>query len=285
MLKYLILLLIVFQVYDYLRTLKYEYINSNINSIEFKNYFISLVRKIDIASDRIINNIYVFLYFSVIFFIFVFYIVYRKFLIIVPSILVSCIFLLLPYIYINIRYEKKNDLLTLETTKFISKLSQYATIKQDIYYCFEKSVDGTNGYLKKIIEEFLLSVKYEGYMDDKFDILILKSENEMLRNLMINLKQAAYSRGDLVELISRLEEESYKLYSERERRRVNIHFSMMGIYFSMITVLLVSYLFYIKKTIRVFYFDTLLGNYLISIFIILFLFGILLTIGIRKFNY
>ncbi len=283
--KYLIFLLILFEIYLYLKTLKYEYINSPINSMVFKHPFFRLIRKIDIASDQVIPNIYVFFYLSVIVFIFTFYMVYCEFLILLPSILIGLLGSMLPYIYISVKYEKTNDLLTLEVTKFISKLSQYATIKQDIYYCFEKSVDGTNGYLKNMIEDFLVSVKYEGYMDDKFDRIILKTENELLRNLMINLKQAAYSRGDLVQLISRLEEESYKLYSERERRKFDTHFSMIAIYFSMFVILLITYIFYSKESIRVFYFETVLGNYLISFFIILFLFGIVLTIGIRKFNY
>jgi hypothetical protein len=193
---------------------------------------------------------------------------------------------LLPYIFIDLKSQNQSNDLSLEVSKLISSLTRWAVVREDIYYCFSKAVDQIDGHLKNYVSEFLLQVKYSGHINLAFDMIIQNTKHEMLRNLMINLQQATYCKGDLIGLLERLEEESYLIYGEHERRKSETYFDKIAIYFSIVCVLIMSIVvLYLNVKMREFYLYTTVGNYMISFFSLLFFIGVYLASKITSFNY
>jgi len=203
-----------------------------------------------------------------------------------PSFVLGFILSMIPSLIIDFISQHSNNQLSLEVAKFISVLTRWSVIKEDIYFCFEKSIDQIEPPLKLFISDFLMHVKYSGHIGYAFDIIIDQTHNEMLRNLMINLQQTTYSKGDLVELLERLEEESYQIFGEHERRKTETYFDKIAIYFSIICVLLMTITVLVtNRQMQEFYLYTPIGQYLLSFFSILFFLGIYVSSRITSFNY
>lgn len=291
MLKHIFFLWILVVIYNLLASYSYNPYDLSVNSIGFKSlYLYRLHKKITYTThgkpfaEKL--NVYNFLYISCMLFIFGWIISFSYTELILPSFVLGFILSMIPSLIIDSISQYSNNQLSLEVAKFISVLTRWSVIKEDIYYCFEKSIDQIELPLKLYISDFMMYVKYSGHIGYAFDIIIDQTHNEMLRNLMINLQQITYSKGDLVELLERLEEESYQIFGEHERRKTETHFDKIAIYFSITCVLIITVMvLLINIKMQEFYLHTTVGQYLLSFFSILFFLGIYVSTKITSFNY
>ncbi len=204
----------------------------------------------------------------------------------VPSLILTFIILIMPFIVLNIMEQNRNNLISKELTRFISIISRWSIVKDDIYYCFEKSLDQISDPIKSNISDFLINVKYTGNISYAFDMLLLQSNNELYRNFVINIRQAEQSKGDLSLLLDNLEDEVYKIQAENDRRKSVTLKDRTLIYITMIAVLLIGIcIIKFNANIREFYLDTVFGKYLLTSYSILFFFGVYVTSKITTFDY
>lgn len=273
-------------VYDFFNEWEYDMLHLDMNSIHIKKrYWMKLNHKLSILGIKQFN-IYSYLFLMVVVFTLTFIYIYHLSNLFVPSLVLATLTASMPYIYLDLKIQKNNQNLSIEVSKLISTLTRWAVVKDDIYYCFSKAVVQLNDPLKEYISDFLLQVRYSGHIHMAFDTLIQQTKHEMLRNLMINLQQATYCKGDLVELLERLEEESYLIYGEHERRKSETYFDKLAIYFSILTVLVMSVIVLVfNEKMQGFYLNTTMGHYMISVFSILFFLGVYFASQITTFNY
>lgn len=282
----LMAIMLLYIVYDYLSSLDYNYLSIDINSINIRYYWLQKLSKKIKHAHQTTLTVYSLLYISLLLCLFSGALLYGLTLLLVPSLVVGLLFGCIPYLYIDLKAQLINKTLSLDVSQFISILARWAVVKEDIYYCFEKSLDQIDGPLKLYVEDFILQVRYSGHIGYAFDIVIQSTHHEMLRTLMINLQQTTYSKGDLQELLERLEEESYQILGEHERRKTETYFDIVAIYFSIACVLLMTVvIFIINVQMRNFYLYTALGQYMMSVFSILFFIGVYIASKITTFNY
>lgn len=279
------LIVIGFALFYYLNDIAYISYESDKNSIRIKTSILTHLHK-KLSYAGLNYTVYSFIYLSVIIGLLVGSICYGYTRIVFTSLILSFISLLFPWIVIDIKGQKTNNLLSLEVSKLISGLARWSIIKDDIFYCFEKSVDQLNEPLKSYVQDFILQVKYSGHIGYAFDIVIEKTQHEMLRTLMINLQQSSHSKGNLQELLEHLEEESYQIFGEHERRKTELYFDRIAILFCISLVLMVTIIvFLINEPMRSFYLTTDLGQNLLSVFTLLFFLGVVNATRINSFNY
>jgi len=284
----IVLSVVIMLVFEYLSTLEFRQVYLEVNSIKLRSLITSRLQKKMAISEKLKNcfNVYNLIFVVILLFIYFSAICFKLTKLLIPSISIGLLFCTLPIIYVELQEQKYHNNLSLEVTKLISCLTRWAVVKEDVYFCFLKSIDQLDGPLKQYINEFLMQVKYSGHISLAFDHIIQYTQHEMLRNLMINLQQTAYSKGDLVGILERLEEECYLIFGEHERRKTDTYFDKLAIYFSIVCVLVMTIgVFAINVRMRTFYLETTIGNYVLSVFSLLFIMGVYLASKITVFNY
>lgn len=281
----ILIALAIMVVYEEMKNWSYASLNIDVNSIQIKNrLFFKLHQKLRMLETDL--SVYNVIFLSIILFFMTYLYVYKVCHLIVPSLIAGMMAAFIPLVYIDYQVQKLNSLLSLEVSKLVSILSRWVIVKEDIFFCFEKSRPQLNGLILKYVDDFIMHVKYSGHIDYAFDIIIDNTHHEMFRNLMINLQQTSRSKGDLLGLLQRLEEECYLIFGEHEKRRVATHFDRLAIYFSITCVLVMTVvILYINPALKNFYLMTILGNYLLSLFSVLFFLGVYAASKISAFNY
>ncbi|MCH4887362.1 hypothetical protein EZV73_07255 [Acidaminobacter sp. JC074] len=273
---------------DYLSQKEYKPLYLEVNSIRVKSYLISRLQSKMALTSRLATflNVYSLIFIVVMLFIYFFSMSFFITRLLIPSLSMGLLFAVIPIIYLELKEQSYHNQLSLEVTKLISSLTRWAIVKEDVYFCFAKSVDQVEGPLKLYINDFLMQVKYSGHINFAFDHIINFTQHELLRNLMINLQQTAYCKGDLIGILERLEEESYLIFGEHERRKTDTYFDKLAIYFSIICVLVMTvFILTINVRMRSFYLETSVGNHILSVFSLLFIVGVYLASKITSFNY
>lgn len=237
------------------------------------------LKKIELKSHMIV-------FFSLLVFISSFIILFYLLHTVIVSLLISILMASLPYLVTNLMMEDTQVKIGQEVTKLISAMARWSLIKDDIFYCFEKSLHYVDPPLKNFIESFLIKVEYSGQVDSAFEELINRSKNESYLNLMLNIRQIELSKGDLPYLLSRLEEEAYKIRGEQMRRTSDTAIDRTIIYLaSLLTIVIASLLLIFNDRFQHFYLKTALGRYLIVLFIALYFIGFIFSRRINTFNY
>jgi len=213
--------------------------------------------------------------------------VYRvlKFL---PSTVVVCLlFSLLPVLILELMGRYNSERVRRKLAEFISVLSRWCTVKEDIFYAFEKSVDSNIGMpLKIFVRDMVIQVDRGIDPLEALDILQMKVNNIQFRDFIINIKQNIRHRGDIVKLLTNLENQFYKIEEEYNRRKISTYRDRILIYIVMLVVLLTGY-FFIRHNpqVEAFYITTLKGKALLTVFSILYACGFYLSFRISEFNY
>lgn len=295
MIYYIIIIFILYEGYKGLGNLTDDVFDrqsyEGLNSLQYKvNPLEVLHRKISYTSglkETFVHlNVYSFMGLSVVIATFVSYLFFSFTGLLFASLLLGLGGLILPWLVLSTWCEKKNATLSTEMVTFISLMSRWATVKDDIYFCIEKSSETVGVSLKKYLKNFLMYVKYTGLSDEGFQRLLLYSENEMYRNFIINLQQAAYSKGDLCQLLERLEEEAYLIEGEHSRLIYETFWDRFIIgSVGVVTLLISGIVLYFNPLMQDFYFDTSFGQILLTLYIILFLLSIYVASKITNFNY
>lgn len=291
-------LVIVWMIYEgYVILAKWQYegfekrLLNQLNSIQVRvNWFDQLFQKIEYTSGikKYIKslNIYTYLYVLVLLFFFTGAITFHWTGLLVASLMMGLVAMMVPTIILQMMIQKRDELLSREMASFISTMARWSFINDDIYYCFEKSLEFIKEPISSFVQNFLLQVKFSGDMLYAYDMLLLQSQNEMFCNFIINLRQADYAKGDLNALLVRLEEEAYRIEGEHARRASETFFDRLIILMTILLVMMLAIVVLVfNEGMKAFYFGTLSGNYLLSLYAVLFVLGIYVASKISDFNY
>ncbi|MBN2794850.1 MAG: hypothetical protein JXR88_05555 [Clostridia bacterium] len=293
--KLLLLCTIFYQLYRWLGSFEYDdykrKILSRINSTDIEmNFFDRMFLKFEYTSgihDRIpYMNLYNFMLISVLCFGLICFIFYQWMNLMDVALIFGTLGGFMPTLLLEFMTQNKDLKISKEMTHFISTMARWSFINDDIYYCFEKASWSVNDPVKTFIQRFLVQVQYSGHLDQAFDFLLVQSNNAMYQNFILNIKQADYSKGDLHQLLIKLEEEAYLLEGEQLRRASETFFDRLVIHFTMLLVILISILvLLLNDSMHNFYLNTILGNRMLSFFAVLFVAGFISTTRINEFNY
>ena len=171
--------------------------------------------------------------------------------------------------------------------EFISVLNRWCSVKEDIFYAFEKSVDsGIGEPLKTFVRDMVIQVRRGIEPSEALEILQLKVDNVQFRDFIVNVKQNIRHRGDIIKLLTNLEAQFYKIEEEYNRRKISTYKDRGVVFCVMFAVLFIAYIF-IKSNpaIEQFYFTTDNGKLLLTLFSLLYAAGFYLSFGISRFRH
>ncbi|HHY24637.1 MAG TPA: hypothetical protein GX527_10490 [Clostridiaceae bacterium] len=211
-----------------------------------------------------------------------------KLLLFAPStVILSILISFIPIFVLDLMGRYNSEKVRRKLAEFISVLNRWCSVKEDIFYAFEKCIDsGIGEPLNTFIRDMVIQVNRGISPMDALSILQMKVDNYQFRDFIINIKQNVKHRGDIKKLLDNLEVQFYKIEEEYNRRKISTYRDRLTIYFIMFLVLLTGYLFLkINPEVESFYLGTSQGKLLITIFCILYVLGFYLTLGISRFNY
>ena len=100
-------------------------------------------------------------------------------------------------------------------------LKRWASIHPDLIQCLSRvSEEPLTPALKLALKRLLQSVQHGVEIEKAFDDFSLALDIPLFRDFMIHLKFSARNRGDLVKLFDSFERESYRLFLERNKNRL-----------------------------------------------------------------
>jgi len=219
-----------------------------------------------------------------------FIIVYRpimKLLGFFPSaVVISGIISVVPLFALELLSRYNAEVVRRNLSDYMSILSRWCSVKEDIMYAFEKSLgSGVGEPLSTFIRDMLIQVKRGMDPAQALDILRTKVDDMQFGDFIINIKLSMKNRGDIVRLLANLESQFYKIDEEYNRRKISTYKDRMIIYFIMFGVLVVAWYFIsFTPQINAYYLHTLNGKLLLTVFSGLYAFGFYLTAGIMKFR-
>lgn len=229
-------------------------------------------------------NIYVPLHFLLIFDLILSFIVFQ----LSKTLLIAGIFYILFMISIFIVLEiiiSKNELnLSNDILKFISILNRWIHVKEDIVFGFSKAREEQFHYpLDEMIHTFVVQIKSGMMVEDAFNSIIYRVDNQLLKEIFINLRQVNKRRGDLRKLLENYEQEIYKLESEFDKRNQKTLIEKITILGLILSIFIGTILYLNYYTLgQSFYLKTTEGKILLSVYSVVFMVGIALFIYFSK---
>lgn len=205
----------------------------------------------------------------------------------IPTTIIICtIFSAAPVFGLDLMAKYNSEKVRRSLAEFISVLSRWCSVKNDIFYAFSKSVDsGLGEPLRTFVSDMVIQVNRGIAPVEALEILQVKVDNSQFRDFIINVKQNIRYRGDIRKLLSNLEEQFYKIEEEYARRRISTYKDRLLIYFVMFSVLFIGYGFLkMNPQVEEYYFRTFEGKSLLSFFSLLYIAGLYLTSGITRFR-
>lgn len=206
----------------------------------------------------------------------------------IPSaIVISLLFAIIPVFVLDLMARYNSETVRRRLAEFVSILNRWCSVREDLFYAFEKCVDsGIGEPLKTFIRDMVIQVKRGIEPTEALDMLQLKVDNTQFRDFIINIKQNIRHRGDIIKLLNNLENQFYKIEEEYNRRRISTYRDRMLTYFVMFAVLFTAYFFIkINPQIERFYLFTFQGKALLTFFSIMYAAGFYLSFGIMKFKH
>ena len=213
---------------------------------------------------------------------------FYRLLLFVPSALsLSAVASLIPAIILDLMGRYNSEKVRKKLAEFISVLNRWCSIKEDIFYAFEKSLDsGIGEPLNTFIRDMVIQVNRGINPLDALGILQMKVDNSQFKDFIINIKQNVKHRGNLKKLLDNLEDQFYKIEEEFNRRKISTYRDRLTVYFIMLLVLFTGYLFLkVNPEVESFYLGTMAGKILVTFFCFLYATGFYLVLGIGKFKY
>ena len=174
-----------------------------------------------------------------------------------------------------------------ELIHFLSLLSQWYMVTEDIIKCFDKiSQQNLSEPMSTYIDDFVIQVHSGLEVSDALEILGWKIESDFFDTIVVNIDQAIQNRGDVGVMLDNLQEECYRLQEEFNRRKISTIHDKIIIYCTMILVLIIGYHFLVLNSVtETFYFQTLLGQALVLAFSVIYVIGFFITLGLSRLEY
>ena len=246
-----------------------------------------LIEKSNIRHYIPFMNIYILIAISAVIFLVAYGPVARALDFLPTALVVSGIISMTPFFALELLARYNSESIRKRLSEYISVLNRWCSVKEDIMYAFEKSLGSNIGEpLKTFIQDMVIQVNRGMNASDALDMLQMKVDNPQFRDFIINVKQSLKHRGDVVKLLTNLENQFYKIDEEYNRRRISTYKDRLLIYFIMAGVLVTAYLFICSSPqIEDFYLRTAQGKVLMLVFSIMYVFGFCITAGITRFRY
>lgn len=203
------------------------------------------------------------------------------------SVVISGIISTIPLFALDLLSRYNSEAVRKRLSEFISVLNRWCSVKEDMMYAFEKSLDSNVGEpLQTFIRDMVIQVNRGMDTSDALDMLQLKVDNPQFRDFIVNIKLSLRHRGDIIKLLTNLENQFYKIDEEYNRRRISTYKDRLLIYFIMFAVLVTAYFFMsFTPQIGEFYLRTLEGKLLLMVFCGMYALGLYLAAGITKFKH
>ncbi|NTV90112.1 MAG: hypothetical protein HGA22_07100 [Clostridiales bacterium] len=200
---------------------------------------------------------------------------------------ISALFSMIPLFALDILARYNSELVRKRLAEFISILSRWCIVREDLFYAFEKTaLSGIGEPLSTFVKDMVIQVERGIDPTEALDILQLKVDNAQFRDFIVNIKQNIKHRGNINALLANLEEQFYKIEEEYNRRRISTYKDRLLIFFVMLTVLFTGWFFLrLNPQVAAFYLGTVEGKLLLALFSILYSIGFYLSLGIAKFKY
>lgn len=202
------------------------------------------------------------------------------------ALLISLFISLLPFFGLDLLARYNSEMVRKKLSEFISVLNRWCSVREDIIYAFEKSLgSGIGEPLQTFIRDMVIQVNRGMDPEEAFDILQMKVDNPQFKDFILNIKLSVRHRGDIIKLLSNLENQFYRIDEEYNRRRISTYKDRALIYFIMFAVLALAFMF-IRFSVQVgeFYLHTVEGKLLLMVFSGMYALGFYLTMGIMKFK-
>ena len=234
-----------------------------------------------------VMNIYILIILIILLFLAVYRPVNNLLRFIPSSVVISGIISTVPLFALDLLSRYNSEAVRKRLSEFISVLNRWCSVKEDMMYAFEKSLNSNVGEpLQTFIRDMVIQVN--GGMDtsDALDMLQLKVDNPQFRDFIVNIKLSLRHRGDIIKLLTNLENQFYKIDEEYNRRRISTYKDRLLIYFIMVAVLVTAYFFMsFTPQIGEFYLRTPEGKLLLMVFCGMYALGLYLAAGITKFKH
>jgi len=234
-------------------------------------------------------NLYILILLCIIIFILLLDPIYKAIYSLPGTAIICFIFSLTPFFLLDVLGKYNSEVIRQKLADFISVLSRWCSVRNDIFFAFEKAA-GMGSFigepLKTYILDMVCQIKYGVDPNEALDILSFKVDNPQFKDFIINVKQNIKHRGDTQKLLSGLEEQYFRLNEEFHRRRISTFRDRVVLYFITFFVPIISYSF-ITSNDKIFHFYTSepLGKVMLTIFCIMYACGVLVTSRITGFDY
>ncbi len=267
------------QVKKYTRTITVKM--SMIDKVE-----LFLIDKSNIRRFIPFMNFYVLLFISLLVFVVSYIFIYGFLKFSVSSFIIAGIFFFIPSIVLEIMGLYNSDYTRRKLGYFISIIRQWIDVKEDIIYAFEKSIPPLGEPLKSYIRDTTVQVRRGMDPQDALTILQMKIGNPQFTDFILNIRQNIKYRGNLKILLSKMEEQFYKLEQEFNRRKISTFWDKIYIVIAMILVIIIAFLL-IKSNPKAlnFYTNTMQGKLYLTLFAILYSIGFYIMTTISRFKH
>lgn len=202
------------------------------------------------------------------------------------SLIISAMISIVPLFALDLLSRYNSEMVRKRLSEYISVLNRWCSVKEDIMFAFERSLDSDVGEpLQTFIRDMVIQVNRGMDSSEALDMLQLKVDNPQFRDFIVNIKLSLQHRGDIIRLLTNLENQFYRIDEEYNRRKISTYKDRLIIYIAMIAVLITAYLFMnLTPQVGDFYLRTLQGKLLLTVFSGMYALGFYLTAGITKFK-
>ncbi|QUI25909.1 type II secretion system F family protein (plasmid) [Vallitalea pronyensis] len=251
-----------------------------------ENMDLTLVQRSNIKKYVPFVNIYTLLILQGIIFVNIFPRVYSIFHSVITAILIGVLICFLPVAILDGMGRYNSNRIRLLTTDFLSVLHSFLEIRSDLLYAMEKSIDNIPEPLKSFVIECVVQIKNGVDIEVALDLLSYKVNIRQFYSVVLNLKQAVKSKGDVLELVRRLEDEAFMLEEEFDNRKMKSWSDRILVNIIMvIAILVVYYCVQLNATLRTLYLGTTEGRIILNVSSLLFAIGFYFNLKIEKFNH
>ena len=216
----------------------------------------------------------------------VFCITVSKMNVTLPPLILSLLLAEVPLICLDFLANKNNEKIKNELASFISVLARWCSVKNDIFYAFEKaSESGLREPLNTYVKDLIIQVRCGIHPMDALDCFSKRFDDTEFKDAILNIKQNIKFRGDGSVLLSGMESRLYKIQEESNKRKISTHGDRTLIVFIMFLVLFMAWYFLkTNQKIQSFYLETNPGRIMLLIFLIIFTLGTFMFMSITKFK-
>ncbi len=182
------------------------------------------------------------------------------------------------YFIIDITERYREDREMKQITFFLMSMAKWGGVKNDLVYCLKKTSEtGIEKPLGNMISTTLGRIYGGMTPSSAFGLLEKESYSEDLRYLVKNIRFAADKGGNLQRLFKGMEEQYFKIDEEYFKRKISTLRDRTAVYITIFMVIATGMWFIGSNPIAsTFYLNTLNGNLLLAVFVLVFGAGIMI---------